>query len=214
MFAQSVQELQWRSQLFDDLQKKMRIAEPGSKKGLNDEGTDQSMTTIQQGVQKFRSRLKKDQKLAGDKLCGNVGKQIDKYNKKLFANPIEIKTALGSMTIFPQRTNNMLEQFFRNLRRGHRRKSGNNSMRRVIQAMLADTPLIKNLDNPKYMEILLNGKNRLEELFAEIEKHFCINELEPVSDVDRILPGFRKLIKMQALPDLITRLVTDCHAMV
>ena len=213
VFAQSVQELQWRSQLFDNLRKKMRIAEPGSNKGLNDEGTDQSMATIKQGVQQFRSRFQTDQTLAGDTLCSNVGKQIDKYNKKLFADPIKLKTSSGSMTIYPQRTNNMLEQFFRNLRRGHRRKSGNNSMRRVLQAMLADTPLIKNLDNPKYMKILLNGKNSLEELFAELEKHSCINELEPVSDVDKILPGFRKLIKMQALPDLITQLVAGCHAM-
>jgi len=213
VFAQSVQELQWRSQLFDNLRKKMRIAEPGSNKGLNDDGTDQSMATIKQGVQQFRSRLQTDQTLAGDTLCCNVGKQIDKYNKKLFADPIEVKTSSGGMTIYPQRTNNMLEQFFRNLRRGHRRKSGNNSMRRVLQAILSDTPLIKNLDNPKYMKILLNGKNRLEELFAELEKHSCFNELEPVSDVDRILPGFRKLIKIQALPDLITRLVADCHAM-
>lgn len=212
-FAQSVQELQWRCQLFDDLRKKMRIAEPGSNKGLNDEGTDQSMANIEHGVQQFRSRLQKDQTLAGNTLCCNVGKQIDKYGKKLFADPIEVQTSSGSMAIYPQRTNNMLEQFFRNLRRGHRRKSGNNSMHRVLQAMLADTPLIKNLENPKYMEILLNGKKRLEELFAELEKHSCINKLESVSDVDRILPGFRKLIKMQDLPDLITRLVAKCHAM-
>jgi hypothetical protein len=191
----------------------MRIAEPGSNKGLNDDGTDQSMTNIQQGVQLFRPRLQTDQTFAGDTLCCKVGKQIDKYSKKLFADPIKIKTSSGRMTIYPQRTNNMLEQFFRNLHRGHRRKSGKNSMRRVLQAMLADTPLIKNLDNPRYMKILLNGKNRLEELFAEIEQHSCINELKPVSDVDRILPGFQKLIKMQAFPDLITRLVADCHAM-
>lgn len=211
-FAESVQELQWRCPLFDDLRKEMRIAEPGSNKGLNDDGTEKAMANIKQGVQRFRSRLQTDQKLAGDRLCCNVGKQIDKYNDKLFANPIEVNTPSGSMTIYPQRTNNMLEQFFRNIRRGHRRKSGNNSMRRVLQAMLADTPLIKNLDNPKYVEILLNGKNRLEELFAELENNSCIDKLKPVPDVDRILPGFRKLIKIQTLPGLIVRLVVDSHA--
>ncbi len=86
-------------------------------------------------------------------------------------------------------------------------------MSRILQTMLADTPLVKILDNPKYMGILLNGKNRLEELFAELEIHSYIDGLEPVPDVDRILPGFRKLIKEQALPDLISRLVADRHAM-
>ena len=34
--------------------------------------------------------------------------------------------------------------------------------------MLADTPLVKNPDNPRYMKILLDGKANLEELFAEL----------------------------------------------
>jgi len=83
---------------------------------------------------------------------------VERFNLTLQTELLAIITAVnltGSMAIYPQRTNNMLEQFFRNLRRGHRRKSGNNSMHRVLQAMLADTPLIKNLENPKYMEILL-----------------------------------------------------------
>jgi len=152
-FAQAVEELQWRSQLFDDLREKMRIAEPGSSNGLNDDGTDKAIESIRQGVQQFRFRLEKEPKLAGDMLCRKVAKQIDKYRDKLFADPIEVNTPSGSMMIYPQRTNNMLEQFFRGLRRRHRRKTGNNSMRRVLQTMLADTPLIKNLDNPEYMKI-------------------------------------------------------------
>jgi hypothetical protein len=35
--------------------------------------------------------------------------------------------------------------------------------------MLAQTPLIKNLENPQYMEIILNGKVTLAERFAEID---------------------------------------------
>ena len=35
--------------------------------------------------------------------------------------------------------------------------------------MLAQTPLVKNLDNPQYMEIILNGKASLAECFAEID---------------------------------------------
>jgi hypothetical protein len=63
------------------------------------------------------------------------------------------------------------------------------------------------------MGILLNGKNCLEELFAEIENNSCLDEFEPVPNTDRILPGFRKLSKMQDLPSLISRLIADSHAM-
>jgi len=35
--------------------------------------------------------------------------------------------------------------------------------------MFADTPLVKNLENPVYMKIMLAGKKSLEEKFAEID---------------------------------------------
>ena len=80
-----------------------------------------------------------------------MAEQIDKYGDRLFADPIEVDTPNGKVTIYPQRTNNILEQFFRGIRRAHRRKTGNDSMGRTLQTMLADTPLVKNLDNPAYM---------------------------------------------------------------
>lgn len=79
--------------------------------------------------------------------------QIDKYGDRLFADPIVGNTPNGSVTIYRQRTNNIIEQFFRDLKRSHRRRTGNNSMSRVLNSMLADTPLVKNLDNPEYMDM-------------------------------------------------------------
>jgi len=208
---QVVEELRWRSRLFDDLREKMRIAEPGDRNGLNDDGTDKAMKSIRKGVQLFRSRLKKERKLADDALCRKVAEQIDKYSDKLFADPIEVSTPHGIITIYPQRTNNMLEQFFRSLRRSHRRKTGDNSMNRVLHAMLADTPLVKNLENPEYMRILLNGKESLEELFAEIDGRRYAEALKSKLDADQILPGFREMIKEETLPDKVSRMMTTYH---
>ena len=125
--------------------------------------------------------------------------QIDKYHEKLFADPIHVSTPTGPIVIYPQRTNNILEQFFRSLRRGHRRRTGDNRMHRALQTMLADTPLVKNLSNPEYMKILLDGRPNLEALFAELDQNGT-DELAPASDADRILPGFRALTKMMDLP--------------
>ena len=36
---------------------------------------------------------------------------------------------------------------------------GTVSLTRTLRSILADTPLVKNLDNPDYMEIILNGSN-------------------------------------------------------
>ena len=79
-------------------------------------------------------------------------------------------------------------------------------MSRTLQAMLADTPLVKNLDNPEYVKILLNGKADLEELFAEIASMPETAADKSEIDTDRILPGFKTLIKMSTLPDQVARL--------
>jgi hypothetical protein len=204
---QAVEELRWRSETFDQLRKAMRIALPDGSNGLNDEGTPEVMDSIRKGVTQFREALEKDAKLAADRLSQNMVKQIKKYGDKLFAEPIEVITPQGKTSIYPQRTNNILEQFFRSVRRGHRRKTGDNSMRRVLQTMLADTPLVKNLDNPAYMEILLDGKENLEELFAELAPSWITNgEAESQSETDRLLPGFRVLINNPSLPEQIAQL--------
>ena len=151
-----VEELKWRSIIFDQLRDAMRIAPVDGGNGLNDDVTAEVMTSIRHGVEKFRQGLDDDRRLAADPLCRKMAAQIDKYGDKLFADPIEVKTPNGTTIIYPQRTNNILEQFFRSFRRGERRKTGNDSLCRTLQTMLADTPLVKNLDNPQYMKILLS----------------------------------------------------------
>ena len=66
--------------------------------------------------------------------------------------------------------------------------------------MLADTPLVKNLDNPEYMKILLDGKTNLEELFSEIDYMQIEKEEKTLTRNDRILPGFKAIINLPLLP--------------
>jgi hypothetical protein len=209
----AVKELRWRSETFDCLRKAMRIAPLGGGSGLNDDGNPEAMPTIQQGVELFRRRLDEDPELAVDPRSRKMAEQIDKYGEKLFANPIEVDTPTGKVTIYPQRTNNILEQFFHGLKRGQRRKTGNNSMSRMLHTMLADTPLVKNLENPDYMEILLGGKANLEELFSEFGRTPFAADVKSQADIDRILPGFRAIIKLPKLPQQVLRLFTKSQQM-
>ena len=207
-FQQGAKELNWRCQVFDSLRKAMRIALPGGKKGLNDDGTGKAILTICASVQRFRNKLYKNTKWSSDNLCRKMAKQIDKWSLKLFADPIKVDTPQGQVTLYPQRTNNLLEQFFRKIRRGQRRKTGNNSIRPMLQTMLADTPLVKNLDNDEYMQILLDGKCNLEELFADLDLEATANSVDLSIGVDRLLPGFRKVITKQTLPEQIVKLLS------
>lgn len=86
-------------------------------------------------------------------------------------------------------------------------------MCRVLRTMLADTPLIKNLDNPEYMKVLLDGKAHLEELFAELAVKPLTSATESRDDTERVLPGFQKLIKLPTLLDQVARLFTRTSQM-
>ncbi len=99
-----------------------------------------------------------------------------------------------------------MKQFFRSLRRDHRRRTGDNSMHRALQTMLADTPLVKNLANPDYMQDLLDGRPNLETLFADLDINAESSELVPGAENNLILPGFKALAKMSDLPDRISRI--------
>ena len=58
--------------------------------------------------------------------------------------------------IQPQRTNNLMEQSFRFLKRDGRKKTGHKVLSKTLVAMLADTPLVRNLDNPDYLRTLVS----------------------------------------------------------
>lgn len=53
----------------------------------------------------------------------------------------------------------------------------------------------------------------LEQLFAKLGNTPYAHALEPNPDIERILPGFYKLIQIKNLPDRITQLVLDGHTL-
>ncbi len=163
-----VQNIQGKIVIFDGLREAMRIACPDKNQGLNDKGDD-DIKTIESRVSKFRHSSKIVALASNDTGYHKMLKQIDKYWGKLFADPIEVETPSGKLMIQPQRTNNLLEQSFRFLKRDRRKKSGQHSLAKILKGMLADTPLVRNLSNPEYVRILLKGKDTLADRFAEID---------------------------------------------
>ncbi|GAH50103.1 unnamed protein product [marine sediment metagenome] len=135
--------------------------------------------------------------------------QIEEYWDKLFSDPIVVDTPHGKITILPQRTNNIIEQLFREVKRWFRKKSGMKSLSKILKGILADTPFIKNLENPEYMKIILDGKSYLEEGFAEIDAKLVRRELlKMTNDSVKIPPQIKKLIKKPGFPDILVEAFT------
>ena len=168
---QHVEDMRKKIAVFEELREIMRIALPENSDGLNDDGTDVDMVSMESRMTEFRKKMMA--KLTASKTPDIVYKkmirQMDKYWDKLFSKPITIQTPDGPITIQPQRTNNILERFFRGLKRLYRKKNGATSLTKTLRYMLADTPLVINLKNPAYVQAILNGADSLESRFAQLE---------------------------------------------
>lgn len=192
--------------IFDKLREAMRIALPEENKGLKDDGDIIDMPSIKGKVTEFRNSDEVVQAASSDVAYKKMMNQIDKYWKKLFAAPITVNTPEGKLTIQPQRTNNILERFFRDLKKGHRKKSGTNKLTRTLKTMLADSPLVKNLNNKDYMRALLKGKENLVERFAEIDARLVRDKMKEEKGIPEEVPSkLKAVLRMPAFPTQLVK---------
>ena len=113
----TVGRMEEKVQIFDQLRDMMRIAVADGKKGLNDDGENVDMKTIKEAVTIFRNSDKIKAAVESNVDYKKMVKQIDKYWQKLFADPILVTTTNGEKNLVqPQRTNNIPERFFRDIK--------------------------------------------------------------------------------------------------
>ncbi len=119
----------------------------------------------------------------------------------------------GTFMVQPQRTNNILEIFFRDVKRRGRKKTGMGSLNKMLKTILADTPLLQNLKNDKYVEIILNGCSTLAERFSQIDADLVQKELITAAKSNgKILPGIKKMIRDAELTVKISTLFCSAEA--
>ena len=201
-------EIQKDIKIFDKLREAMRIAPKEGHDGLNDNGGDEDIKSIEKKVSAFREWLNENEDCTENGRYKAFISQIDKYWDKLFADPIEVETSSGKKIIQPQRTNNILEQLFRNFKQGYRRKSGCGTMGKTLRAMVDNTPLVRNLKNDAYMKVILGEDHTLEEAFANIDSMIIRKEMKEAKQYPNKIPApFKKLAKNDSLPKMLSNML-------
>ncbi len=194
--------------VFNRLRSVMRITLPENKRGLNDDGELCNMKTIEKEVTKFKSRLSRDNNCMKDKAYQKMIDQINKYWDMLFCDPIVVETKAGKIIIQPQRTNNILEQFFRTLMRTYRKKNGFQAMERALKAMLKDTPLVMNLRNKDFMDILLDGKKSLAQRFADVDAEIVRRQMKKSTGNEcPVSAKLKRIVSAPTFPESLTPLM-------
>ncbi len=205
VLTQIVANMAAKAEVFDKLRSALRITLPECKKGLNDSGEDLDIKTIEKNMREFRDWLLSDQ--LRKQTYAKMIEQIDKYWDKLFADPIIVNTPEGAVTIVPQRTNNLLEWFFRGEKRLARKKCGTASLSKTLKTILAETPLVRNLENEEYYKIILNGCASLAERFSQIDVKLVRAQLKQAhQNQERVSPEVKKMIGDPNLPEKIAAL--------
>lgn len=169
-----IKELDMQIVYFDQLRNIMRIALPECKNGLNDEGkitSEKELKSMEKEladyIKTLKTKIEKEPK--GKKKLQGVIKQLEKYWDKIFARPITVTVDGNEKTIYPHRTNNQSEQFYRKLKHLFRRLHGRPGVRKDIDYLPEEIALIKNLKNQNYIKTVLSSPNNLAFEFAKLD---------------------------------------------
>lgn len=193
----TIKELDKQTGYFDQLRDIMRIALPGSKNGLNDQGkinSEKELRSIEKELTGYIRTLKtKIEKEPGEneKLQGVI-KQLEKYWDKIFASPIKVIIKGEEKIILPHRTNNQSEQFYRKLKHLFRRLHGRPRVSKDIDYLPEEIALLENLKNQYYVKTVLKSIGNLACEFAKLD---MLKKELPFEKDDSNLKVSQKLIR-------------------
>jgi len=172
---------------------------------------------IKKTVNKFIKALAKKNKKEKDKnvsdLFNKVINKINQYGERLFVDPLVVEVNGEKRTFFIHRTNNIVEHLFRWLNYGFRRIHGNHSIRRNLEHIPEQIPLIENLKNPNYMKLIFGEEIDVAKKFSEIDIK-KIREMEKNHSPKKKIYSSRKIKKTLRSPDFKKQLLSAFQAVV
>lgn len=162
--------------VFSELREALGTVPENVKNGLcqmNETGSHKELKAIKKAVAKFKINLNSKIKITEDKvLCNSLKiiiKKLSKYDKNLFSDPLVVKVNGEKRIIFILRTNNILEHHFRRFNYWCRRIHGNHSVRRNLENIPEQFPIIENLNSPNYVQLIFGDETKFAEKFAEVD---------------------------------------------
>lgn len=169
----AAKKLESRIDTFETLREHLRLTTEDKPNTLNLSGIqpEDNIYTIEEAVRKFRDEL--DLTIP---VNIKLQEQLDRHWHGLFRPPITITTTdQAPIIIHPQRTNNILEQFFRTINHSERRRTGTQYSAARLDAALPDTLLVRNLRDPKYLKMILGSSPNLAHRFSQLD-HESVKE--------------------------------------
>ncbi len=129
---------------------------------------------MKKAIAEFETDLKEKIESTDDKrLCNSFKRIIDKLKESkasLLPDPLEVEANGSKRIILISRTNNVLEHHFRRFNYWCRRIHGNHSVRRNLENIPEQFPMVENLKNPNYVQLIFGDDKNIAEQFAKVDR--------------------------------------------
>jgi hypothetical protein len=179
-FAQIAKALSERFKLFTELRTTLRLVVKPDGGRQNQPGpTDpepavQELRDIRKAVEDLKVSLRKRRPERGPakdmrQAIDIILTHLDRHGKFLLEHTIPISEQLGGGARLVDRTNNIEEGLFHNLKHGERRRSGRKNLAQDLERLAPGALLALNLTRPDYVEIVCGNLDRLAQLFAGLD---------------------------------------------
>jgi len=170
-----VQQYEVKLTVFSELREALGTAPENVKNGLSlmkESGGHKELKMMKKAITQFETDLKEKTESTDDKRLRNSFKRIiDKLRESragLLTDPLVVEVNGSKRVIFISRTNNILEHHFRRFNYWCRRIHGNHSVRRNLEHIPEQFPIVENLNNPSYVQLVFGDETNIAEKFATI----------------------------------------------
>lgn len=174
-FTQAVTTLRKRAALFDELRTALRLHPADTDESTQDPvAGERELRDIRASVDTLALSLKercptrgpaRDTRQAIDLILDH----LDRHGDSLWGHAITLPPQAGGGIRLVQRTNNILEGFYRGMKQGERRRSGRKTLADDFEHLPPEAALARNLLCPDYVEIVCGAMDRLALAFSELD---------------------------------------------
>lgn len=190
-FSKITRRLCRRAALFDELRDTLRLgANPSPNvtgKGLADIRRQLELLVASLNMRRPARGPARDTRSAIDIILQHV----HKHGHNLWGHVVSLPDAAGGGTRLLERTNAIIENFFKDMKHGERRRSGRKNLTQDLEHLPAEAALALNLNHPDYVSIVCGSLDKLPEAFARLDREKCERTLQglPPCDNDKDTVG-------------------------
>lgn len=181
-FQQLTRRLRARAKLFDELRDALRLLPNSSSNHKRDKDKSKStpelaaieLRDIQKEVEQLVTSLKErrsKRRFAQDtrNAIDVILQHLKNHGDYLWGHVINLPSEAGGGIRLLERTNNILEGFFRDMKHNERRRSGRKILTQDFESLPPAAALAYNLRLPDYVKILCGSLNCLAKAFAQLD---------------------------------------------